>query len=314
MVYSRSWNLLSSSDFGRRPRILSKGFHLAANSFAIDQWEHLCQLSSPPKVDKVDSEDRRRLRWKTDVPTSRKEWKTSITRMKRTASALTEPVASAPFRSSLFPTCLLHAEADLRPKKAFKEATLRTDTAGACNLALVRCGELAFVTLGKDSTLIQRMQGAVFGASSQDKDSLIAVLRDSFADLQEIKKEVKRISNVGSGIAAGVFNQGVEDLRHLVWESPSAKPIRSTLEVCKLSLTHLFGDDEDRIEKALEAAKDRPYQAAPYCSKASLSSGSQEGHDYKKKPYKKPYQKKDKNNRSSGKGNGPASKKGQKKK
>jgi hypothetical protein len=186
-------------------------------------------------------------------------------------------------------------------------------------LALVRCGELAFAALGKDSTMIRRMQGAVSGESSQDTDSLISVLRDSLADLQEIKKEVKRISNVGSGIAAGVFNQGIEDLRHLVWESNSAKPIRSTLEVVKPSLTHLFGDDEARIEKALEATKHRPYQAAPYRSKASSSSyyrpsGSQEGRDHKKKPYKRPY--KSSKQKTSGKANGPASKRweGQKKK
>jgi hypothetical protein len=158
--------------------------------------------------------------------------------MKRTASALMEPVALAPFRASLFPTCLLHAEADLRPKKAFKEATLRTDTAGVCGLALIRCGELAFAALGRDSTMIQRMEGAVSGESSRTR-TLISVLRDSLADLQEIKKEVKRISNVGFGIAAGVFNQGIEDLPHLIWESPLAKPIRSTLEVCKPSLTSL---------------------------------------------------------------------------
>jgi hypothetical protein len=154
----------------------------------------------------------------------------------------------------------------------FKEATLRTDTAGACGLVLVRCGELAFVALGKGSDLIQRMQGAVAGTSSQEKDSLIAILKESLTDLHEIKKEIKRVSNVGSGIAAGVFNQEIEDLRHLVWESNAAKPICSTLEVCKPSLTHLFGNKEDRIEKALDAAKHRLYQAAPYCSKASSSS------------------------------------------
>jgi hypothetical protein len=115
-----------------------KGFHLAAKSFAIYQWEHLRQLGGPPKkeADKADPEDDRRPRWKTDAPTTKKEWKTSISRMKRITSALTEPVASAPFRASFFPTCLLHAEADLRPKKAFKEATLKTDGAGACRLAL----------------------------------------------------------------------------------------------------------------------------------------------------------------------------------
>jgi hypothetical protein len=120
---------------------------------------------------------------------------------------------------------------------------------------------------------------------------------------------------VGSGIAAGVFNQGIDDLRHLVWELSTAKPIRSTLEVCKPSLTHLFGDDEARIEKALEAAKHRPYQAAPYRSKAQShfrSSDSQEGHDRKRKPYKKPYKGGSyQKNSSSGKTNGPASKKGE---
>jgi hypothetical protein len=68
--------------------------------------------------------------------------------MKKKTAALTEPDASAPFRASLFPSCLLHAEADLKPKKDFKEATLRTNVAGACGLALVRCGEMAFSALG----------------------------------------------------------------------------------------------------------------------------------------------------------------------
>jgi hypothetical protein len=134
--------------------------------------------------------------------------------MKRTTSALTEPVASAPFRASLFSTCLLHAEADLRLKKAFKEATLKTDAAGACGLALVRCGELAFAALGKESPMIQWMKDAVTGESPQDADSLISVLRDSLGEVYEVKKEISKNSNVGSGIAAGVFNQGIDDLCH----------------------------------------------------------------------------------------------------
>jgi hypothetical protein len=114
--------------------------------------------------------------------------------------------------------------------------------------------------------MIQRMKDAVTGESPQDADSPISVLRDSLDELHEVK-----ISNVGSGIAAGVFNQGIEDLRYLVWDSTSAKPIRTTLECCKPSLSHLFGD-EARIEKALEAVRSRPYQAAPYRSKALPTS------------------------------------------
>jgi hypothetical protein len=80
-------------------------------------------------------------------------------------------------------------------------------------------------------------------------------------------------------------------------------------------LTHLFGDDEARIEKALEAAKHRPYQAAPYRSKAQshfCSSDSQEGRNRKWKLYKRPYKGGSyQKNRSSGKANSPASKKGE---
>jgi hypothetical protein len=55
--------------------------------------------------------------------------------MKRASFTLTEPAELAPFRLSLFSDCLLYAEADLKPRKAFKDAVLKT--AGACCLALV---------------------------------------------------------------------------------------------------------------------------------------------------------------------------------
>jgi hypothetical protein len=108
------------------------------------------------------------------------------------------------------------------------------------------------------------MKDACSGEFPQDADSLLTVLRDSLDELNEVKKEISKISNVGSRVAAGVFNQGIEDLRHLVCNSPTAKPIWSTLELCKLLLSHLFGDEDARIEKALEAAKYRSHQAAPF--------------------------------------------------
>jgi hypothetical protein len=85
--------------------------------------------------------------------------------MKGASSTLMEPAESVPFRSSLFPGCLLHAEAELKPKKAFKEAVQKTNAAGACGLAYICCGELAHAALGKDSPLIQRMKDACAGES-----------------------------------------------------------------------------------------------------------------------------------------------------
>jgi hypothetical protein len=69
---------------------------------------------------------------------------------------------------------------------------------------------------------------------------------------------------VGSKIAAGIFNQGIEEQRRLVCDSPAAKAVKSMLEVCKPSLTHLFGDDDMRLDKALEAAKFSHFQSSPY--------------------------------------------------
>jgi hypothetical protein len=200
----------------------------------------------------------------------------------------------------------------LKPKKDFKKASLRTNAAGTCGLALVRCGELDFAALGKDSTLMTRIKDACSGESPQDVDSLLFVLRDTHEELSEVRKGISKISNVGSRIAAGSFNQGIEDLRRLVWESTAAKLIRPTLELYKPSLSHLFGDDA-HIEKALEAAKFKPYQATPYRPKSSShprSSDAQEGRDWKKKPYQRP-NKSNNRSRSSGKGKGPASKKGE---
>jgi hypothetical protein len=288
------------------------GFRLAANSFARDQWAHLRQLGVPAAQEAQDEDDDRRPKWDT-VPPTTKEWKLSINLMKKKTSALTEPDASAPFRASLLPSCLLHAEAYLKPKKDFKEATLQMNVAGACALALVRCGEMAYSALGKDSDVMKHLRGAISGDTPQDVESLLAALRDTQEDLADIRKGLGKIANVGSSIAAGSFNQGVDDLRHLFWDSSAAKAIHPTLKLCPLSLTHLFGDDA-RIKETLEAAKHKPSQAAPFRSKSysnPRTSDSQEGKSWKKKaPYKK-------NNRSyhrprsAGKANGPASKKGE---
>jgi hypothetical protein len=263
------------------------------------------------EVDEAKDDDRR-PKWDTAPPSSKKEWKTAISTMKKEASALTEPDASAPFCASAFPSCLLHAEADLKPKKDFKEATLRTNVAGTCGLALVRCGEMAFSALGKESDVMKRLSLVLSKDSPQDPETLLSALRNTQEDLNDIRKGLGKIANVGSKIAAGSFNQGIDDLRHLVWESSAAKPIRPTLELCQPSLTHLFGDDS-RIKEALEAAKFKPYQASSFRSKSysnPRTSDSQEGKGWKKRTnYKK--SKSFNRSKSTGKANGPASKKGE---
>jgi hypothetical protein len=143
-------------------------------------------------------------------------------------------------------------EADLKGKKPFKDAVTRMNVAGACGLALVRCGEMAFSSLGKELSLMIRLSEAISGDSPQDADSLLQLIKDSKEDLLDICKGLGRIANVGTEIAAGSFNQGMDERCHLVWGSPLSKAVRSTLRLCPLSLTHLF-DNDARIKEALEA-------------------------------------------------------------
>jgi hypothetical protein len=204
---------------------------------------------------------------------------------------LTEPLESAPFKSLKFPSSLLHVEADLRSKKLFKDEVLRTDATGACGLAFVRCGEIAHATLGKGRDLISAMKAAAAEDSPHDADALKEVLRASLVGLDTVKKEVEKVSLVGSRIVAGVFSQGTKEQRRLVCESTQAKSIKSSLEVCKPSLTHLFGDDESKIDKALEATKfyQGMHGLQPYRPKAPYfrSPDSQGGRGGRSKPYSK---------------------------
>jgi Mg2+/Co2+ transporter CorC len=75
---------------------------------------------------------------------------------------------------------------------------------------------MAFSSLGKESNLIKRLNGALSGDSPQDTDSLLQVIRDSKEDPMDIRKGLGKFANIGSEIAAGSFNQGVDDIRHLV--------------------------------------------------------------------------------------------------
>jgi hypothetical protein len=197
-----------------------------------EQWAHMWQVTVPASTPAAEEDIDHRPSWEPTRPTVTREWSRSIASMKLKVTTLTEAKEAALFRTFEFPSSLLHVEANLKGKKPFKDAVLRTNVAGACGLALIRCGELSFSSLGKESTLMSRLHDAITGDSPQDVDSLLQVFKDTKEDLVDIRKGLGKISNVGSDIAAGSFNQGVDELCHLVWESPLSKAVRPTLELC----------------------------------------------------------------------------------
>jgi hypothetical protein len=116
---------------------------------------------------------------------------------------------AAHFRASKFPSSLLHVEADLKGEKPFQEAVTRTNVAGACGLALVRCGELVFSSLGKGSELMIRLSDAFSGESSLGAGYLLQLLRGTKEDLMD-REGLGDIADVGAEIATGSYNQGVD--------------------------------------------------------------------------------------------------------
>jgi hypothetical protein len=228
--------------------------------------------------------------------------------MKRKVTTLTVAKEAAHFRTSHFPPSLLHVEADLKTKKSFRESVIKTNVAGACGLALVRCGELAYSALGQGSELMTLLNGAISGDSPQDSASLLKVLQSVKDNVKDVRHALVDTANVGAQVAAGSFNQGIDEVRHHVWDSPLAKSIKPTLECCPPSSTLLF-DDDVRIKEALEADRRRPSQASSNVSKTPKQQRFK-GQSWKRnapaKRGKPRYQ------RGAGKGPGPrSSKKGE---
>jgi hypothetical protein len=168
MVFYRILESVSSIDFRRHTKCPA-GFRMAASMYANEQWAHMRPLAQAAPSSVVEDIDRR-LQWEPPLPTIKKDWNRSISAMKRKVTTLTEPEESALFRAPQFPSSLLHVEADLRDKKPFKDALLRTNVAGVCGLVFVRCSELAFSSLGKDYDIISRLHDAISGDSPQDAE------------------------------------------------------------------------------------------------------------------------------------------------
>jgi hypothetical protein len=284
---------------------------MGASSFMRQQWAHKRHVSATiPTSPDVEEDIDYRPSWDPTPPTVKREWTKTITRMRRKVTTLTEARESTHFRASSLPPSLMHVEADLKVKKPYKDATHRTNVAGACGLAFVRCGELTYSALGRGSELMTRLSDAISGESPQDAASLLKLIKDTKADLTDIRRSLCEVTDVGTEVAAGFFNQGVDDLRHLVWESPLTKTVASTLKLCPPSLSLLFGDDS-RIKEALEAERRRPYQAGSYRPRSFQPRGG--GSKGKSWTPKNPKSKRGKprHNGGAGKANGPRSKKGE---
>jgi len=274
------------------------------------QWRHLRSISTakPSTSPDGDEEIDHRPSREPATPTVEREWNKTFAQMKRKVTTLTVAKEAAHFRTSLFPPSLLHVEADLKGKKPFKDSVLKTNVAGACGMALVRCGELAYSALGQGSELMDLLNNAISGETPQDAASLLKTMHDIKTCVKDVRHALADTANVGAKLAAGSFNQGIDEVRHHIWDSPLVKVVKPTLECCPPSSTHLFSDDA-RIKEALEADRRRPFQSASYRSKTPKQQRSRGGQTWSKGKSTPAKRGKSRKQRGAGKAPGPHSKK-----
>jgi hypothetical protein len=181
--------------------------------------------------------------------------------------------------------------------------------AGACGLALVRCGELAYSALGQGSELMTSLSSAISGESPQDSASLLKLLSSIKCNIKDARHALADTANVGAKLAAGSFNQGIDEVRHQIWDSTLAKVVKPTLECCPPTSTHLFSDDA-RIKEALEADRRRPFTASSYRSKTPKRQRYKGNKSWPSNNKSTPSKRgKSRPQRGAGKGPGPHSKK-----
>jgi hypothetical protein len=276
------------------------------------QWRHLRSVSTakPPTSPDMEEESDHRPSREPATPTVEREWSRTVSQMRRKVNTLTVAKEAAHFRTSLYPPSLLHVEAELKGKKPYKDSVLRTNVSGACGFALVRCGELAHSALGQGSELMNHLSNAISGETPQDADSLLKTLHDIKNCVKDVRHALVDTANVGAKLAAGSFNQGIDEVRRHIWDCPTVKVVKPTLECCPPSSTHLFHDDA-RIKEALEADRRRPSQATSFRSKTPKQQRFKGGQQWSKGKSTPAKRGRPRGQRGAGKGPGPHSKKGE---
>jgi hypothetical protein len=105
----------SSADLGCRAK-RPVGFRMGASPYMKEQWAHMRQVTVPASTPAAKEDIDHRPSWEPTRPTVTREWSRSISSRKRKVTTLTEAKEAALFRTSEFPSSLLHVEADLKGK------------------------------------------------------------------------------------------------------------------------------------------------------------------------------------------------------
>jgi hypothetical protein len=198
---------------------------IVPNPWPFDQWAFHRNLDAHASAASVVDNDRR-LCLVSAAAHSLRDWKTTIPAAKKAAKCLSSSEGAEDFSSPKFPTALLHLQDELDAKPSFKLLKERAYFSGAKGLVSTCCAELAYTA--KDP--FKRLQAAIEDPDTPSRIS--ADLQDILEELHQLKEEMVAVAEVGTKVAAGVYNASVADVRDAVIATPLSASIAPTLKAC----------------------------------------------------------------------------------
>lgn len=278
--------------------------------FKSARWRHTRQIN------KVDQPRDRESSDDSDAPAQYEQppaeilghWEKPVNKVKETVRRLHKGTGlkGADFRTSSLPDQLSFLNSDLQKQTAFKRSSSRADEAGAGGMLFLRQAELGQHAVDETVVHRQKIQKVLDNCDRiLDNCDLFTGKEELFTGKEELKVALKAlderwgklvsdsyaVSQVGTLLEAGRFNEEVKVQRDLVLSTKEGASIKSTLDLCLPSSNILFKDSvPSRIKEALAVARVR---APPPRSFQQDKSRPFSKPSYKKTSYKKPYFKKD---------------------
>jgi hypothetical protein len=192
------------------PNTSSKAF---GNSvLTTKEWSIFRNLGDVTEAD-AESEDDGRPRSHCRPSKRKVTWTATLgsKQMKSGIKMLLEQEEAAPFKTLVLPECISYMGPDLKKVRGFPEAELRSNAAGACALAALRCAEASRSYSKEINNICRTPLPQLEGASQEDIDQVSALFKSIQGEVAKWKSAINDASNFGAKNLSGYVQQGDGD-------------------------------------------------------------------------------------------------------
>jgi hypothetical protein len=196
---------VTSSDDGghdyRRPTPKTSSKAFGNSVWTTKKWSIFRNLGDVSEAD-AESEDDGRPRSHCRPSKRKVTW---------TATSGSKQEKAAPFKTLVLPECISYMGPDLKKVRGFPEAELRSNAAGACALAALRCAEASRSYSKEINNICRTPLPQLEGASQEDIDQVSALFKSIQGEVAKWKSAINDASNFGAKNLSGYVQQGDGD-------------------------------------------------------------------------------------------------------